>query len=177
MRWHDKINDDAKVAFVLTLTEKVIGKLVDCKWYPQIRKMLNMCWEWVEKKKYSGDELYDQLENDEDEGLFVIYIEEIDCQLPISDDPQVKQVFDCVLYAAACVTRQAYVYVNELDHCPQTVNIAHDEFIDDVFMKEIAKVDGYQEEWAERLQRYFLENYPAGCDKKIQREEILQLIS
>ncbi|MBH8601505.1 Imm6 family immunity protein [Thermoactinomyces sp. CICC 23799] len=177
MHWYNYVNDDAKVAFVLTLTERVIDKLVNYRWYSQIRETMNMCWEWVEGKKYRGDELYDQLEDDEDQGLFVVYIEEIDCEMPVSGDPQVKQVFDCVLYAAACATRQAYVYDGELNHCPQTVNIAHDEFIDEVFMEEIKKVDGYQEEWAERLKQYLMKNHPAGRDKKMKREELLNLIA
>jgi hypothetical protein len=44
-------------------------------------------------------------------------------------------------------------------------------------MEEIKKVDGYQEEWAERLKQYLMENHPAGSDKKIKKEELLKLIA
>jgi hypothetical protein len=45
------------------------------------------------------------------------------------------------------------------------------------FTQEIKKVNGYQEEWAERLKKYLIQNYPAGSEKKIQREELLNLIA
>jgi hypothetical protein len=40
----------------------------------------------------------------------------------------------------------------------------------DWFMEKIVKVDGYQEEWAERLREYLLKNHPAGSDKKIKKK-------
>jgi hypothetical protein len=63
---------------------------------------------------------------------------------------------------------------NEL---PQPIESINDEMIDHRFMEEIRKVNGYQEEWAERLKKYLLKNYPPGSDKKIQREELLNLIA
>ena len=47
----------------------------------------------------------------------------------------------------------------------------------DEFTKEIKKIEGYQEEWAECLKEYLLKNYPAGSEKKIKREQLLKLIA
>ncbi|MBA4548913.1 hypothetical protein H1R82_09365 [Thermoactinomyces intermedius] len=57
-----------------------------------------------------------------------------------------------------------------------SIEIVDDEMIN-AFTQEIKKVDGYQEEWADRLKQYLLENYPAGSDRKIRREELLNLIA
>ncbi|KFZ41388.1 MULTISPECIES: hypothetical protein [Thermoactinomyces] len=55
-----------------------------------------------------------------------------------------------------------------------SIEIVDDEMIN-AFTQEIKKVDGYQEEC--RLKQYLLENYPAGSDRKIRREELLNLIA
>ncbi len=44
-------------------------------------------------------------------------------------------------------------------------------------MQNVRKINGYQEEWAERLKEYLLKNHPAGSDKENQREEFLKLIA
>ncbi|RMB03843.1 hypothetical protein ATH33_0290 [Thermoactinomyces vulgaris] len=47
MIWYENITDDAKVAYVLSLTEEIAEQTKDYEWYRLIRRLLKMCWEWV----------------------------------------------------------------------------------------------------------------------------------
>lgn len=124
---------------------------------------------WQEKPLICvGDGWNLRLDNEEDglghiKGVAFIYDEV---------DPQEKEMWFCVTEALFYVTWQAYQYEKE-EYVPQAIETVDDELIDG-FMQKIAEVEGYQEKWSERLKQYLLENYPAGSDKKIKREEILK---
>jgi hypothetical protein len=87
-----------------------------------------MCWDWVEDKKYSGDEFYDMLDN-EDGG--VTNYEQF------TDDPQQLAIWFCGLYAIAYTIWQAYQHENQ-KYVPQPIEIVDDSVIDE-FMTEIKK--------------------------------------
>ncbi|MEK4799328.1 Imm6 family immunity protein [Thermoactinomyces sp. FSL K6-2592] len=171
MEWIENVSSEAKVAFLLTLTEKIMHKIENYKWYGLTRRTMDMCWEWLEEKKHSGDELYLKIDNDVDGLAHIKGVAFVDDQ----PDPQEKALWFCVTQAAFYVTWQAYEYEEE-EYVPQAIEMTDDEVID-WFMEKIVKVDGYQEEWAERLREYLLKNHPAGSDKKIKREELLNLIA
>jgi hypothetical protein len=168
MGWYEKINEDAKAAYVLTLTEKIIDQTKKYEWYPLVREMTDMCWEWVEEKKYGADDLYERFD-DEDDGLILI-----EGYPGVKENPQAKSVLFSIIEAVCYVIWQAYQY-EKTEYVPQLLESESDQSIDQ-FMERIREVDGYQEEWAERLKKHLLENYPAGSDKKIKRSEILSRI-
>ncbi|MBA4601377.1 Imm6 family immunity protein [Thermoactinomyces mirandus] len=124
MEWYMNINEEARVAYLLVLTEKIIDKVTEG--YNEATKTIDMCWKWVEEKKYDGGDLYIVFDNEDDGGVSMFYI-------------------------------------------------VDDEMID-AFTQEMSKVNGYQQEWVEYLKQYLLENYPADKNKKIKREEIIDLI-
>ncbi|MBA4549428.1 hypothetical protein H1R82_13230 [Thermoactinomyces intermedius] len=167
MSWFLKIHEDAKSAYLLALTEKLIDKIRGKEGFQQVRKTIDMCWEWVEEKKHEGDDIYFEFDNENDTGVS-IYIE-------LTDDPQEELIWMCAMYAICYVAWQAYNYANE-KYVPQPIEMVDDDTIDE-FMKYINKIEGYQEEWSERLKEYLLKNYPAGSNKKIKREELLNLIA
>ncbi|SFJ64842.1 Imm6 family immunity protein [Thermoflavimicrobium dichotomicum] len=169
MEWYQNVNADAKVAYLLTLTEKIMDKIENYEWYHLVRKMMDMCWEWVEEKKHSGDELHERFD-DEDDGL--ILIEGYD---EIEENSQAEFVLFCIIDAVCYAIWQAYQY-EKSDYIPQYLEMESDQSIDQ-FMEKIRKVDGYQEEWTEHLKQYLLELYsPASSDKKIKKDEILSQI-
>lgn len=141
-----KVNMDGKVAYYLTLVEKNLYNIRHYPWYPLVRETINMCWEWVEEKKYDGYALYERID-DEETGLFAVHMNEVDAGL---DDPKDELVFFCVMDAVAYTVWQAYQY-EEKDYVPQAIEVINDEFIESELMGKISKVNGYQEEWAERL--------------------------
>ncbi|MBA4603390.1 Imm6 family immunity protein [Thermoactinomyces mirandus] len=172
MDWFKKVNLDAKAAYYLTLSEKILHILTDYDWYSTIIRSTDMCWEWIEEKKYNGLDMYLEIA-DEDEGLLVVTTL-ID---PFSENSQAESAFWCVLDAVSYTIRQAYIFDDTENEVPQSIEPVNDEYIQREFMESIRKVDGYQEEWAEQLKKYLLENYPAGSDKKIKREELLKQIA
>jgi hypothetical protein len=170
-KWYQNVNADAKIAYFLALSEKVLDKLTDYDWYPTVRESIDLCWEWVEEKKHEGYDLYITID-DEDEGLFVISCEED----PFTGDRQAEFVYWCVFHAASYTIKQAYVFERKKHKVPQPIEGVNDEYTNSGFMEKIREVDGYREEWAERLKKYLLENVPAGSDKKIKRSELLSQI-
>jgi regulator of RNase E activity RraB len=165
MEWYMNINEEARVAYLLCLTEKIINQVAEGK--NDVRNAINMCWEWVEEKKYHADDIYEVFVNDEAQGVAMYY--------EFTEDPQQEVIWLCFNYAMEYTIWQAYEY-EDAEAVPQPIEIVDDEMIED-FTQEIKKVNGYQEEWAERLKEYLLENYPAGSDRKIKREELLRLVA
>ena len=79
--------------------------------------------------------------------------------------------------AVSYVIWLGHILNNKENELPQELESLDDEFNGQRFMEEIRKVEGYREEWSECLKQYLLENYPAGSDRKIKREELLRLIA
>ena len=171
MEWMEIVSPDAKAAYLLTLTEKMMVHIERYHWYGLARKALDMCWEWVEEKKHHGDDLYLRIDNDVDGLGHIKGVAFVDDQ----PDPQEKAIWFCVTQALFYVTWQAYEYEEE-EYVPQAVEMVDDEVIN-WFIEKIARVEGYREEWAGQLKRYLLQRYPAGSHKKIKREELLKQIS
>jgi hypothetical protein len=174
MQWYDHVSEDAKAAYYLSLTEKVLDKISHYEWFHHVKETMNMCWSWIEERTCSGYDLYERLDDEELEtGLFSIHMNEVDAGL---DDDEDELVFFCVIDAVAYTVWQAYKY-EEKGYVPQAIEVVSDEFTDGEFMRKICQINDYQEEWSERLKNYLLENYPAGSDRKIRREELLRLIA
>ena len=166
MKWISNVHDDAGPAYLLALTEKLINRLKGTKGYPQLKKTIGMCWEWVEKKKHSADDIYFEFDNENDTGVS-IYLE-------LTDDPQEEQIWVCAMYAICYTIWRAYDHANE-KYIPQPIEMVDHDTIDE-FMKQIRQIDGYQAKWTERLQQYLLHNHPARSNKKIKRNELLKHI-
>ncbi|MBA4548725.1 hypothetical protein H1R82_09175 [Thermoactinomyces intermedius] len=173
MQWYDHVSEDAKAAFYLFLTEKVLDKISHYEWFHHVKETMNMCWNWIEERGWSGHDLYERLDDEESEtGLFSIHMNEVDAGL---DDDEDELAFFCVIDAVAYTVWQACKY-EEKGYVPQAIEVVNDEFTDGEFMRKICQIHDYQEEWAERLKQYLMKNHLAGSDKKIQREELLSLI-
>jgi hypothetical protein len=169
--WEKHVRSDAKAAYALSLLEPSMHEIEQYDWFPMVREAIDRCWMWVEERKYSGDELYETVDNEEEERL--IYIEGLSFEGDTSD-PQAERIWSCAVDAVLYTARQAYE--GEGKAFPQPVGINDDEFMDEAFNQKIKQIDGYQAEWAERLQQYLFHNYPAGSEKKIEREELRKLM-
>ena len=174
MRWYEKVNIDAKAAYFLALSDKIIDKLTPYEnWYSIARSTLDLCWEWVEDKKVDEDDIYMKV-NDEDEGFFMVGLAEID---PFQGNSQAESAYWCIFGAVSYVIWLGHILNNKENELPQELESLDDEFNEQRFMEKIKKTDGYQKDWSERLKEYLMENYPARSDKRIRREELLKLIA
>lgn len=88
VKWYKKVNTDAKAAYLLALSEKIVYKISGREWFQEAREAMDRCWE------LESDEMIDQ------------------------------------------------------------------------FTDKVNKINGYQEQWAERLQQYLLQNYPFGSNNR-----------
>ncbi|MEK4799325.1 Imm6 family immunity protein [Thermoactinomyces sp. FSL K6-2592] len=173
IEWVNNVRSDAKAAYALALVEKHMSEIENYDWFKMVREAVDKCWKWVEEKQYSGDDLYETADNEEEDGL--IYIEGMSFAADNAYGPQAELIWSCAVDAVLYTARQAYEMKGEA--FPQPVGINDDEFMDEEFNQKIKKVNGYKEEWSERLKEYLLENHPTGSDKKIKRDELLKLIS
>ncbi|MFX3617472.1 MAG: Imm6 family immunity protein [Sporolactobacillus sp.] len=52
------LQPDTQVAFLLGLSETIVDELSTSSDYENVTHALKVRWEWLEKKQYSGDEIY-----------------------------------------------------------------------------------------------------------------------
>jgi hypothetical protein len=114
------------------MTERVLDKIENYDWYHLVRKSIDMCWEWVEEKKHSGDNLYENVENEDEEGL--IFIEGVSYVGDNAYGTQAKLIWSCVLDAECYTAWQAYQYEKE-KYLPQSVESESDKTIDEFMEK------------------------------------------
>ena len=169
LRWYMNISEEARVAYLLILTEKIVDQVTEG--YNEARKTIDMCWEWVEEKKYDGVDLYTVFDNEDDGGVSMFYEEAMD-----AEDHHQESIWLCIIYALEYTIWQAYksAFGHE-NYVPQPIEIVDDDMID-AFTKEMAKGNGYQKSWVEHLKRDFLANYPANSNKRITRAKVIGLI-
>jgi hypothetical protein len=173
VKWYKKVNTDAKAAYLLALSEKILYNISDCEWFQEAREAMDMCWEWVEEKKHTSLGLYETLDRDGEDGENGLFLFEA-IYGEIVHDAQTGLVCFSVLDAICYTTWRAFLYERK-KRLPQTLESENDETIDQ-FTDKVMKINGYQEQWAERLQQYLLQNHPSGSNNKIQREEIMRQI-
>lgn len=167
VKWINQVGIDAQVSFYLVLAEKVIPSLEGAEGYPKAREALDRCWEWVEHKFGSGDQLYELLD-DEFTGI------EIYAQL--EEDAQKSLVWVCISYALAYTIRKMYEHEGE-KYFPEPINLVDEELID-YFMEAIRGVESYQDQWSEDLENYLTEHYfDNGEEALISKKEIMSVLS
>lgn len=52
------LESNVQVAFLLGLSETIVELLSTSLEYEDVVNVLEVCWEWFENKRYSGDEIY-----------------------------------------------------------------------------------------------------------------------
>ncbi len=104
-KWYKKVNMDAKAAYYLALSEKVLDKLAGYDWFSTVRKSMDMCWEWTENKKGDSYHMYLELA-DEDKGFYIIGLEYDD----LEEGSQEDFVYWCLFFAVSYTVKQALLF-------------------------------------------------------------------
>ena len=108
----DKLDNEKKSVFLLALMELIIDLLSPSEGYDIAKKSLNSCWEWVETKSISADELFFFLENvDENDVMSYMDME--------SDEIRVI-VWQCLAAAMSYTIWCAYSYEKK-EYMPETI--------------------------------------------------------
>lgn len=102
----EKLESDRQVAFLLGLSETVVDLLISSSAYEDINSAMKVCWEWLENKRYSGDEIYYLLDDGtEFTGLFM--------QMQDENETLKELVWGCVVDTISFTNWRAYQFDNE----------------------------------------------------------------
>ncbi|OPX42925.1 hypothetical protein CLHUN_32490 [Ruminiclostridium hungatei] len=112
MNQFDNLSVDAKVTYLLSLTELIISNISNSEGYDVAVESIEKCWEWVKFKNIEPHNLYHYLEN-MDENDVMTYMQ-------IEDDKKRESVWICIGNALAYTIWEAYQY-NKEKYLPQTI--------------------------------------------------------
>ncbi|MEI3614141.1 Imm6 family immunity protein [Pseudogracilibacillus sp. SO30301A] len=133
----EKLESDRQVAFLLGLSETVVDLLISSPAYKDINSAMKACWEWLENKRYSGDEIYYLLDDGtEFTGLFM--------QMQDEKEPFKELVWGCIVDAISFTTWRAYQFEKE-EYLPAPIENVDEsilqQFLDGFYgTKQINKV-------------------------------------
>lgn len=121
MEWKS-INTEKQVAFYLGLSETVINLLNNSEYFQDVRKALDLCWDWFENKKVPAHELYILLDDGtEFNGLFM--------KMQMDEDETNEAKWECIVTGVSFVNKQAYLYDNEA-YLPAPLEFVDEDLIE-----------------------------------------------
>ncbi len=119
----EQLELDKQVAFLLGLSETVVDLLISSPAYKEITKAMAICWEWLENKRYSGDEIYSLLDDGtEFTGLFM--------QMQEENDSLKEFVWGCIVDAVSFTNWRAYQFDKE-EYLPAPI-----ENVDEIILQQ-----------------------------------------
>lgn len=115
------MREDRRVGFLLAISEVILKSLETNEYYSEIRKSLDICWEWAKTREITGDEIYYLLDDGtEFGGLFII----MQMDTNIENEPKWDCIIDCISYVA----RIAFLDKNEA-YLPEPIENIDEEII------------------------------------------------
>lgn len=104
---------DKKVLFFIIMAELLIRRKLNINTRnTYLINTVDLCWEWLQKKTISGNDLYLNLENLDDTGILSIMQD-------IKDEDELS-IWICIAEILAFTIHQAYKHQNEI-YLPQTI--------------------------------------------------------
>lgn len=116
----EQMRNDDKVIFFLGLSEKVVDVFSREEDQKIARNALNTCWEWLQKKEYIGEILYDLLD-DEEKGI--VSIQEM------SEVKKDEAAWDCIIDSVAFTSRKAFEGEG-VKYFPESIELVDDTLVD-----------------------------------------------
>lgn len=165
MKQFDNLNADAKIIYLLSLSDLIIDNISSSDGYNVAVESLEKCWEWVRFKNIEADNLYHYLENT-DEIDVMTYME-------LEDNINNERVWICIANALAYTIWEAYQYEKE-EWFPQTIECVDYETIES-FVENFNQVYA-NSSVANRLLNYLEINYPKKIDKQVNISSIRNFI-
>jgi len=102
-----------QAAFLLGLSETVVDLLMSSSVYNHINDAMKVCWEWVENKQHSGDDIYELLDDGtEFTGLFM--------EMQDEKEPLKNLVWGCVVDAISFTSWKAYQF-DHVEYLPAPI--------------------------------------------------------
>ena len=163
----NKLNKDARIVFLLLLTQLVQDKLVDSEGYELALEALQHCWDWVLYKNIKAFDLYYYLGNDDGNDVTTF-------SLLLGQQEEEKRTWTCVDVVLSITIQNAFELENQR-FVPEDIESLYDE-------EEMNKTlecfwDSFTELYkntaiVDKLFAFMIANYPNGSDKRIYREDL-----
>lgn len=157
------LTDDAQAAIFILVAEKSMKEFADTTFIHWAQHAINKCWEWVEEKSITGDDLYDIIDSGEEYDI-------VDLQTESKSDKD-SYIWDCVINSVVYTCYKAYEMHNE--NIPQPIEVADEELFEDAKAKLIAVSKG-SEIFIAQIEKYFMDHYRKndGPHRPFIREEL-----
>jgi len=163
----NKLNKDARVVFLLLLTQLIQDKLADSKGYELALETLRNCWEWVLYKKIEGFDLYHYLGNDDGYDVTTF-------TLLLGQPEEEERAWICVDVVLSITIQNAFEWENQRI-VPEDIESL---YVEEEMNKTLeAFWNSYNELYkntaiVDELFAFMTANYPNGSDKKINKEDL-----
>ncbi|PAE17906.1 immunity protein imm6 [Virgibacillus sp. 7505] len=146
----NRLNDDAKVALGLVVAEKMYGAVtIDEPGYKVGRSALDSCWEWLEGRNVTAEDLYNYIDSEDYMDVAEFASEE--------ESEQKQYAWYTVLDAVSYTIYQAYKK-EKIKYVPQAIEIVDDETLK--ILIENANESGlFNVDHIKEAQRFLLENH------------------
>lgn len=166
MNRFDNLNEDAKVVYLLSLSDLIIDKISKSEGFEVAVESLEKAWEWLKSKNIDAYSLYLYLEN-MDETDIMTYMQ-------LEDEKDKEKVWICIGNALAYTIWKAYQYEKE-KYLPQTIESVDYETVES-FITNFEKV--YEDNsLSDKLLHFLEENYPKDSNKKVDLSSIKTFIN
>ncbi|WP_419883533.1 Imm6 family immunity protein [Peribacillus sp. B-H-3] len=158
----EKLESDRQVAFLLGLSETVVDLLISSSAYKDINSAMKVCWEWLENKRYSGDEIYYLLDDGtEFTGLFM--------QMQDENDPLKELVWGCIVDAISFTNWRAYQFDNE-EYLPAPI-----ENVDESILQQF--LDGFYDiKLINKIVAKEFMNYLMDSNNSLKKDDIINFL-
>jgi hypothetical protein len=134
------LDTDKQVAFLLGLSEMIANVLSTSPNYKDVTHALNVCWNWLETKQISGDDIYSLLDDGtEINGLFM--------QMQDETDDEKELVWGCIVDAVSFTNWRAYQFEGE-EYLPAPIENV-DEDLAQQFLDGFYQLNETNESFAE----------------------------
>ncbi len=153
-----ELNTDKQVMFLLLLSDSVSNILTTSANYGAVKTALKACWDWVEDKKYSADDIYNLLDDGTEEtGLFMLMQDETD---------ETKELaFGCIVDAVSYTNWKAFQYEGQ-EYLPAPIENV-DENILEQFLDGLYQITDSYKTITEGLITFLLETQESGIQETL----------
>ncbi|WP_321389035.1 Imm6 family immunity protein [uncultured Enterococcus sp.] len=157
-----ELSSNRKSLFLLGLSEKILSNLQHSKNFNIANLAIEKCWNWIDSKQGSGDDLYFMLENLEDTGLLTIMQMEPEEDLP---------TWICIAETLSLISLYVYNYNND-PYLPETIEAVDEEEIFEDYLSNFG--NAYNED--KKIENDYLNYLVNASEKDLNRIEIMKYL-
>jgi hypothetical protein len=163
----NRLNDEVKVGFVITIAEKVFSVIdKDDERYIDGRNALDKCWLWAENNSISGDELYELIDNPECTGISEFAEDE--------EDLNIDRVWSLLVDTVSYTSWKAYKK-EKTKYLPQALEgTKEDSFL--VFIESADETTFITKEELDLMEQRLLDSYQTNYNEIIRSDFIRNVI-